>query len=620
MPTKKLSPIEEHFEKGLLGIAALVLIYILIAYAISSPTSIQLGSGTVKPGQASAMIRQQAEQLDATAKQRESDWPEIKLPQSQGDAQTSLAALPESSLKPLVPVALPNKEMEDRTPPDIPIIKEKYVLPKVLPVTKLTTTNGRSTVDVNGDMELQDLLGTDQDQVDVSWAAIAGEIDLEKQRLELEKLPEKIEKEPMFIRVDIQRAPVDDQGKVIGEWQDVPFPYSDSLVITSEESLKVDSMDDLRSLRNEVFSQLSQVESSAMMPEFPTVLYGSEWTPPLLPGEKKPVVEATRKPRERRQAVQPARRQRVDPGMGVGGPGGRASRRMGGGGPGMMPGGPGGPAMGGGVRRTNRAGGRTAVGGPGMGMDPAMIGPGMPPGAMDPAMMGLGMPGEMGMGGRGRMQQPRQVTVQKLTNEERRLEKKLKIWAIDLFGVPGQTYKYRIRPVMYNPLAGYKLYLKDPSNTLLAGIAGPWAEVSEPVKLDHEYYCFVDGLGNDKKTAKFTVIKWHLGSLYSEVFIVKEGEAIGDKKKVKLLPVPGQNAEDLGFEELDFNMGWVLAEISPGSAEREVNVTIQTSDGQSLQQNSIRIKESEDYKKSQDMLRDQRVRIGKMMREMRSVR
>jgi hypothetical protein len=649
MPTKKVSPIEEHFEKGLLGIAVLVLMYILFAYAISSPTSIELGSSTVKPGNAYTVINERADQLKASAVQQESSWPPIKMPENQSaTTQSSRQNLPESLLKPLVSVSLPNPPMEDaRTFGDIPIVKEKRDLPKVLAVTKLAAGSGRSTINLSNDAELQEALGVETEQADVSWVTIAGEIDLEKQRLELEKLPEKVEKEPMYIRVDLQRAPVDEKGKIVGEWQDVQFIAPNSLVIAPGESLKLSSMDELRELRNELFSQLGQVEGVALTSELPQVMYGTEWEPPLLPGEKK-AVDTERPVREKQstnnqnRAVQ--RRTSAKGGMeggmpgGAGGRGGRASRRGGGGAGGMggMPGGGGGGggAAGGGAR-TARTARRGAAGGAGMpggmaGGMPGAMGPGMMPGA--PGMMpggGPGMPGGPGMmpgmmpGGQmgaGGMMQQRQSTVQKLTDEDRKTKKTLKIWALDLFARPGKTYKYRMRVVMYNPLAGYKIYLKDPKNTLLTGIPSPWAEAPASVRLENEFYCFVDTLSSDKKSIKFNVTKWYQGNLYSEIFMAKEGEAVGDKKKIKMLPTSAeQKQEDLGTEEVDFNTGLIFAEFTPGQTDREVSVTLKTSDGQTLKQNSTEVKDSSDYKKLQDMLKDQRVRISQWKKKMREM-
>jgi hypothetical protein len=311
------------------------------------------------------------------------------------------------------------------------------------------------------------------------------------------------------------------------------------------------------------------------------------------------------------------------PGVG-GGRGGRSSRGGKGGIGGGMAMAGGGGGGGGGARssrstrttRQNNAngavgmvpGGPGAMGGPGM--MPGMMG--MPQGNMAGGMMG----GGPGMGGM--PQQQRTATVQKLTDEERKSQKTLKIWATDFFGTPGKTYKYRIRVVMYNPLAGYKPYLEDPANTLLTGIASSWTEVGGPVRLENAYYCFAESLGNDKKSVKFNVIKWHSGSLYSESFMVKEGEAIGGKKKIKLLAsTKEQVGEDLGTEEVDFDTGLTLAEFSAGQADREVNVTVKSSDGQSIKQNSIQVKESSDYKKSQEALKDQSVKIRKWKKELK---
>ena len=93
MPTKKINPIEEHFEKGILGISVIVLLYFLFAYMITSPTSVELGMTKVRPGQAYALILKEAESLDQKAKQQESQWPEIQVQQETGNAPVKLGGV-----------------------------------------------------------------------------------------------------------------------------------------------------------------------------------------------------------------------------------------------------------------------------------------------------------------------------------------------------------------------------------------------------------------------------------------------------------------------------------------------------------------------------------------------
>ena len=192
----------------------------------------------------------------------------------------------------------------------------------------------------------------------------------------------------------------------LGEWEDIPFFDTESLLVSADKELKVESMEDLRDIRNDLFSNLASVELDALMPSFPRVLYGTEWDVPLLPGEKRAL---DTKKDSKKDKPKPQRRVVARPSRGGGGLGGG----IGGGAPGGM----------GGVRRGGgRRGG--AMGGPGM-AGPGMIGgPGMAgPGMMGPGMMGPGVmePGMMGPGGVNMAgKRTGKVTLNKLTDEERK--------------------------------------------------------------------------------------------------------------------------------------------------------------------------------------------------------
>jgi uncharacterized membrane protein YgcG len=616
MPTKKINPIEAHFEKGILGIAVIVLLYILFAYMITSPTSVELGMTKVRPGQAYEYISKQADALDQKAKQQESQWPEIKIKTETGSAPAQLSGLPETLIAPLAPVVMPS-EADPESEVSFGISsKVKFEEPQVLTPEKITAKEGRSTLGIANDNALQDFFKTSNDQFDVSWVTVAGEINLEKERELLEPLPDKVEKEPMFFRVDLQRAVVNADGK-LGEWEDVPNIDPESLLISQDKPMKVESMEDLREIRNELFANLAGVEQDAIMPGFPNVLYGTEWDIPLLPGEKK--VSETKNedkkkstPKPQRQAV--ARRPR---GGGGGGGGGGM-----GGGPSM-----GGMGGGGGGRAARRggAGGKKAgpgmagpgMAGPGM-MGPGMMGPGMMgPGMMGPGMMGPGMmgPGMTGTGGN----RSQQTTVTKLTDEERRGKKTLKVWAFDFSAKPGLTYKYRIRVVMYNPLAGYKIYLKTPENNLLAGLASTWSEASSSVTLERDIYYFAEGLSSDKKSVKFSIYKWYLGKLYKEDFPIAPGELIGEKKKVRLLTESKQS--DLPErEEVDFSTGLTLEKFVPSSDGNSVTVTITSPSGKTVTQDSAEVCAGKEYDRCKEIVKTQYIEWKKIQREMQSSR
>jgi hypothetical protein len=615
MPTKKMNPVEEHFEKGILGIAVIVLLYILIAYTLTSP-SIELGTRPVRPGQAYGYLKEQAEELDRKARQQESQWPDIAVAQeTSNDNARKTKELPKNFTSELIPVVLPN--VEERASGPSYDSRVKYEVPKVLAPSKVTLSSGRSTINLANEADLKDFFQTSEDYYDVSWVTVVGEIDLEKQRKLMEELPDKVEREPMFVRVDLQRAEVGADGKT-GKWEDVANIDGANLLLAPEEPLKLKSMDDLRTVRNALFTNLGDEEATALNPICPTVVYGDEWDIPMLPGEKKAAeAESQKQAREERQAKKTQAVVRTP----------QVSRRTGGGGGGMMGGmgGPGGGGGGGRMRGMGAARGGRAMGGgamPGM-MGPGAVGPGVMPGMMGPGAAGPGvMPGLMGPGGGVPGMQDRlpqqTIAATKLTDEQRREQKTLKVWANDFTAKPGKTYKYRMRVIMYNPLAGYKPYLMNPDNNLLAGLASEWVEAAGSVSISKPIYYFVEGQSSDKNAARFSVYKWYMGKWYKADFNVKIGETIGAKRKVVLLTSSMSDTNRSTTErergEVDFSTDATLEKIDPNADGTSIKVTITTAEGQTEIQDSATISETKEYKDCRDTLKKQYAEEKKLKR------
>lgn len=205
-----------------------------------------------------------------------------------------------------------------------------------------------------------------------------------------------------------------------------------------------------------------------------------------------------------------------------------------------------------------------------------------------------------------------QSRVKTLTNPGELIKEKTRqIWVHDLTGVPGKTYRYRLRVVMYNLLAGYRPILKDPKNNLRVGLVSDWSPPSEPVTLERESYFFV-GQPTDTtgKTIQITVYKWHRGWLYTKAFTVGPNQAVGAKTKIlmyqyqadgKMLETPNK--------EFNFDTGAVLQEISTnvpitvtesgGGTRQETGsiISVKMPDGTTIKQDTANISSDKDLKK-----------------------
>jgi len=147
-------------------------------------------------------------------------------------------------------------------------------------------------------------------------------------------------------------------------------------------------------------------------------------------------------------------------------------------------------------------------------------------------------------------------------------EKGLKIWAHDLKAAVGKTYCYRMRVVMYNPLAGWTLFLKDRDALLQAGLASPWSDISNPVTVQKDLYFFVNRSLDDREGARIIVYKWHKGWLCKESFRVELGQTIGGKKVSTFYKEQGTRlTKERG--KVDFSTGAILL-----TCESPVTVTV----------------------------------------------
>jgi hypothetical protein len=205
--------------------------------------------------------------------------------------------------------------------------------------------------------------------------------------------------------------------------------------------------------------------------------------------------------------------------------------------------------------------------------------------------------------------------VMKLTNEERKKENVLWVWVHDFTAKPGKTYKYQMRIVMLNPLAGFKPILKTPENNLVVGLMSPWSEASGPATVIQEHYVFLSSPGDGNKTANMLVYKWYNGWLYKESFEVKPGQTIGTKKKVaKVYLKTDRGILQQPAMEMDFNTGVILQDIQvnvpvtvqePSGGSRQETATVVTlkmPDGSIVKQDTSNINYDKDYKKCKSTL------------------
>ena len=126
------------------------------------------------------------------------------------------------------------------------------------------------------------------------------------------------------------------------------------------------------------------------------------------------------------------------------------------------------------------------------------------------------------------------VSFNRLTDFSK-LKEPILFWAHDDTLEPKNTYRYRIRLGVFNPVAGTNQLSEQAiaqKNKVI--LWSDFSDVTEPVKIPGRSYFFPRDIQEAAKTITVTVCKYVLGHWYSEDFKVSKGEAIGDVVEIEI--------------------------------------------------------------------------------------
>ena len=108
------------------------------------------------------------------------------------------------------------------------------------------------------------------------------------------------------------------------------------------------------------------------------------------------------------------------------------------------------------------------------------------------------------------------------------------IWAHDDTVEPGNSYRYRVRVGVFNPVAGTgQVRAEDASYEDKVILWSDFSDVTATVAIPLRVYFFPLGVQETAKAADVQVCRYALGYWYSEQFMVKRGEEIGKSVKVE---------------------------------------------------------------------------------------
>jgi hypothetical protein len=110
-----------------------------------------------------------------------------------------------------------------------------------------------------------------------------------------------------------------------------------------------------------------------------------------------------------------------------------------------------------------------------------------------------------------------------------KLKEPMLFWALDDTLEPKNTYRYRIRLGVFNPVAGTNEVSEEDSSLKNKVILwSDFSDVTKPVQIPGRSYFFARDIQEAAKTVTVTVCRYVLGHWYSEDFKVSKGETIGN--------------------------------------------------------------------------------------------
>jgi hypothetical protein len=140
---------------------------------------------------------------------------------------------------------------------------------------------------------------------------------------------------------------------------------------------------------------------------------------------------------------------------------------------------------------------------------------------------------------------------------------KLAVWFHDDSVVAGKTYRYRLRVRMWNRYVMETRALKNPEQARLTELAGAWSVPGEPITVAPSTYFFLaSGSAADGQT-RVDVWKWRQGNWLKQSFSVGIGDTIGGVQEVGTGVLDRTTLREIR-EPVDFSTGALVLDIRAG--------------------------------------------------------
>lgn len=589
MSKKRDNLFELYIDKVVLGVAGLFSLWLLWVFVLGSPYAIEYDGRKLSPSQIDKYIEKQGieqllSKLEEAPKPKVYDQTKKKAPQFTKMVQCSINHIDESACIPI-----PGYGRK------VAVDSRIYTLPEVGEVGDVAVEHYRSVVHkplepVGSDnpysIVLTELGDIDLVTVQASFDAASLYKNFEQSfsgRLVRRDWQDKNLAKPVFAAVQLQRRCKLDNGS-FGKWEAVGRTKVDGLKAMLEsipEKIDDKHTTNLLMVKFDGFS----IRRGVLQPAtYEFAASNDDWLAPTFHKEYAKLMKAERDKLRREQ--QQLERGTSDPlGRGVGGRmgalggrGGRAGALGGRGGGGRMGalGGRGGRtgSLGGRGGRTGALGSRGRGGTGGRGVDRSRRS------TRGGAAGRYGTPQPGDERGKEKKKERKVSDVYEdfkkaLMTEKKTLDKMrepLLSWAHDDTVVPGESYQYRIRLGVFNPIAGRDWFRENQEDYKDKPIL--WSEYSKETEIVDiplmMHFFPLDVVAKEEKAVKIKVAKFHNGKWRSEDFQVQPGEMIG--KVVERKPAEGENLyhsygvgkaddEESAVELIDFSTGASLVDV-----------------------------------------------------------
>jgi len=624
MAKKTFSPVEQHVEKAVLGVAALILLVVAAFFLVSTPNTVVVGGQDRGPGEVGQALKTEADNLRRRLQTAQADVEAV--PDFRGNLLTAREGGPLGMVSGIAP-QLRLVTGFGAEVPDIADIEDqggKITLAAVLACDPPAARAGKLLgvpvkpailaleAGIGPDLRAQDDALAERERElrlqlgqiiaeDMYWACVATKFDLEAQREAMKQRGyDSGRTDIMVTRFQVQRQQLQPDGtwsdwRDVDTYQSVVLPQPPDVAIGADDKLPLYQWELVRAYKDVI----QEYQSTILHPQFEAEIHaGEQPEPPELPGLKERLAELG-------TSAMP-------------GAGGYARRSLGQG-YGSVPrlGRTGGRSdydvdvdkgkMGGGARDVGRSGGfdRGPTAGP-----PRSGAPGGAPqdlvesrkqfkdaeeafekGDLDEAS-------RLAQQVRGKLPEPLERQLDKLVvqideaqrerdrkrvaeeldrvrgqqqaQQEGRLAEWLEqqrrkedfVWAYDLAIIPGRTYRYRSRVNLYNWYVGVVSRVAERADAEKIELAGAWSAPSEPIDIEDDTYFYLTSGDQASKVARVDVYKWSLAQWHKQQFRVSVGEPIGATKRVRVMQPDGTPSERP--IEVDFQTGAVLVDLDFG--------------------------------------------------------